>query len=1357
MAPGILLPEVPTAKQPPVDAIKVLARQRGWSDELRFYLNGNKISLKNPDPESTVLEYIRAIGLTGTKLGCAEGGCGACTVVVAEYDKVTRKVYHASVNACIAPLVYLDGKHLITVEAIGSSRNPHPAQERIAKLHGSQCGFCTPGFVMSLYSTLRNNPEPTEEELEESFDGNLCRCTGYRPIIDAARTFAKKPADAAGCAMGDKCCKMGGSGGCSGPRELELPTHRHFPKVELKPYDPTTELLFPPALKRYEPRTLCFGNERKTWIRPTNLDELLEIKDVAGSAAKITAGSSEIQVEIKYKHVQYNLSVYAGDVGELKGVRFDEAKVIIGANTTLSEVESQLEHAAPSKYGEHAGQPFEAIVKQLKYFAGRQIRNVGTPAGALATASPISDLNPMLMATGSTLFYRRAGGSEEALPVTHFFTGYRQTALPDDAVLTRIEVPAAREHEYVRNFKQSKRKDDDIAIVTAGMRVKLSEDGVVEETALAYGGMAATTVMAPKTQAYLEGKLWADKATLEGALDTLQSEFDLPFGVPGGMAIYRRSLALGFFYRFWQDVRAKIAGELTSDAVAEIRRERMTSKRDLDPAIVNAKVVGQPMPHAAAMKQVTGEAKYCDDLPTLQNQLFGTMVWSSKAHAKLLSVDPSTALSMPGVVSWVNAADIRPGANLWGDVIKDEPYLAEEEVFCHGQPIGMVVATTYAESRLAAQAVGVKYEDLPAILTCDEAIAAESYHPYQKYIRCGLEMDEAFAQCDEIIEGESRMGGQEHFYLETQAVVVNPRGDEEYEIFTSTQNPMFTQLATAELLGIPSSRINVRVNRMGGGFGGKESRSVQLAAISALAASKVNRPVRCMLDRDADMISSGQRNPYMSKWRVGIKGGKLFAFDADVFNNAGWSLDLSGPTMDRCLSHIANCYSIPNVHVRGRCCKTNIHSNTAFRGFGAPQGSFLMEHMLEQVCDKLGVSSHDFRTLHLAEEGHKTHYGQKLIDWHVRRMWEEVQEESDFAARRKQVDAFNEKSEWKKRGLAIVPVLHGISFGALHYNQAGALVHVYKDGNILLAHGGTEMGQGLHTKMIQVCAEELDVPFDKVFVSETSTATVANASPTAASAGSDLNGGAIKDACRQIMERLQPFKDAQPDGTFDDWVKNAYYARVNLSANGFYKIPDIGYVWGSDNHTEDARPMYHYFTQGVGCAEVEVDCLTGDWQLFRADLKMDIGRSINPAIDYGQVEGAFVQGMGLFTMEESLWTSHNGQLFTKGPGAYKIPSARDIPRDFRVSFLKKADWKNLNTIQSSKGIGEPGLALGLAPFFALRDAVKQARLQHGDTSPLIFHSPATTERIRTSLSDPIAKRAHVSPRAGERDFFVHLP
>lgn len=684
MAPSVLVPSVDVSdlSRGPRQDIKDLTQ--GWSSELVFFLNGTKIVLTNPDPEATVLEYIRAIGLTGTKLGCAEGGCGACTVIVASYDRVEKTVYHAAINACISPLVYLDGKHLITVEALGTSKNPHPAQERIAKLHGSQCGFCTPGFVMSLYAVLRNNKDPSEHDLEEAFDGNLCRCTGYRPILDAARTFATKKTE--GCAMGAKCCKANGDGGeksACGQPEAHPPTARSFPQVDFKPYDPTTELLFPPFLKKYEARSLYFGNERKTWLRPVTLKDLLKVKRLARGSAKITAGSSEIQVEIKYKHLNYDLSIFAGEVRELQQISFLPEHINVGANITLTELECQLDRPALDKYGAAAAQPFTAIVKQLKYFAGRQIRNVGTPAGAIATASPISDLNPLLMATNTTLYYKQANQEEVAMPVLQFFTGYRKTALPDDAVISRLEIPIARPLEFVRSFKQSKRKDDDIAIVTSGMRVRLDSDHKVVDSALAFGGMSYATVMALHTQDYLRGKTWTDPATLEGALQILlEKDFNLSFGVPGGMANFRRSLAIGFLFRFFEEIKSIIDGpsELESDAAQPIVRGPMVSWRDSSPPVqADTVTVGRAFPHAAAMKQVTGEAKYTDDLPALANQLYGTMVWSAKAHAKILSVDVESALALPGVVRWVSSEDIREGANRWGDVIKDEALLAEDE------------------------------------------------------------------------------------------------------------------------------------------------------------------------------------------------------------------------------------------------------------------------------------------------------------------------------------------------------------------------------------------------------------------------------------------------------------------------------------------------------------------------------------------------------------------------------------------------------------------------------------------------------------------------------------------------------
>jgi xanthine dehydrogenase/oxidase len=723
--------------------------------------------------------------------GCGEGGCGACTVVISQFNPTTKKIYHASVNACLAPLASIDGKHVITIEGIGTSERPHPTQQRVALGNGSQCGFCTPGIVMSLYALLRNNPAPSDEDVEEAFDGNLCRCTGYRPILDAAQSFV-------GCGKstangGGGCCmENGGGGGCCKTKEVDIPGTERFTAPEFVKLDPGTELIFPPALKRQESRALAFGNKRKTWYRPVTMQQLLEIKKVHPSA-KIIGGSTETQIEIKFKASQYPISVYVGDIPELRQYEFREDHLEIGGNVVLTDLESICKDAV-SHYGAQKGQIFDAIYKQLKYFAGRQIRNVGTPAGNLATASPISDLNPVLWAANAVLLAKSLDKDVE-IPIGQFFTGYRKTALPQDAIIASIRIPVAEaKGEFFRTYKQAKRKDDDIAIVTSALRVRLDAAGAVSQCSLVYGGMAAMTVAATKTQEYLVGKKFAELGTLEGAMNALELDFDLQYGVPGGMASYRKALALGFFYRFFHDVMGALSGEqgdVDAEAVPELERDISTGQEDAEASAgYEQEIVGKANPHVAALKQVTGEAQYTDDIPPQRNELYGCFVLSTKAHAKIKSVDYSAALEVPGVVDYVDKNDIpSPELNRWGAPHFDEVFFAEDDVFTTGQVIAMVLATSALRAEEGARAVKVEYEELPAILTMEEAIEAESYHKHYREIKKG-NVEEAFKTCDHVFTGVARMSGQEHFYLETQACVVVPKPENgEMEVFASTQNP----------------------------------------------------------------------------------------------------------------------------------------------------------------------------------------------------------------------------------------------------------------------------------------------------------------------------------------------------------------------------------------------------------------------------------------------------------------------------------------------------------------------------------------------------------------------------------------
>nr|R4ZGN4.1 RecName: Full=Xanthine dehydrogenase; Short=XD; AltName: Full=Xanthine oxidoreductase; Short=Axorp; Short=XOR [Blastobotrys adeninivorans]CCV20080.1 xanthine oxidoreductase [Blastobotrys adeninivorans] len=1390
-----------------------------FTNKLTFYVNGVKRTISNPDPRGTLLDFIRTHeGLTGTKLGCSEGGCGACTVVVASWDREQGEIIYSAVNSCIVPLVAVEGKHLITVEGIGSSNNPHPAQERIALFHGSQCGFCTPGIVMSLYALLRNTGgQPSKEQIAESFDGNLCRCTGYKPIIDAANTFscgrpggccrdnASGKANGAGATVGNGmangaaavangngaaangCCKgNGAANGCcksngsaattANGDDKEVDMNKLFTPngLPLKPYSAKTELIFPPALKKYELNPLFFGNEQKVWFRPVTKLQLLQIKH-AYPESKIVGGASEIQIEIKMKAANYNISVYANDIEELKTHKYIPGKGLeFGANISLSKLEEVCDKLV-HELDPNVSQIYGAILEQLKYFAGRQIRNAATPAGNIATASPISDLNPVLVAAEAVLTVESIENGEEQISMTDFFVGYRKTKLPAHGVITKIFVPeTVPRNEVVMAYKQAKRKDDDIAIVTACLRLALDDDFRISKARLAYGGVGPFTTAAKGTAEFLTGKLLrreTAKEVLEGAIDCLIKEFDLPYSVPGGMAAYRRTLIMSFFYKFYSTVLEKIglAGEAQDNsalentydpqALLEVTRKHPVGSRDLTNPY-EQRIVGKSDPHLSALKQVTGEAVYIDDIPPYHGECFGVQVMSTKPRARILSVDPSPALEVEGVVGYVDVNDLPSReANIWGPTpVGKEPFFADGEVYYVGQCIGVIIATDRMIAEEAARLVKVEYEELETVITIEEAIEAQSFFDYQPKAEKG-DVDGAFAESAYTFEGTSRIGSQEHFYLETQGSLVVPEPEDgEMKVYSSSQNPTETQVFVAQATGVPSSRIVARVKRLGGGFGGKESRCCHLSSIAAVAAKKYKRPVRMILSRSEDMLTAGQRHPFVMKWKVGLdKNYKFTALEAKLYANAGWSMDLTKGVIERAVLHAENCYDFPNARIQGIPCRTSVASNTAFRGFGGPQGMFMAECYIYEIADQLGIEPDTLREINYLVPGvSSTPFKQAITeDFTVPDMVKQIKKQSNYDDLRRQVEEFNSKHKWIKRGLAHVPTMFGISFGATFLNQAGALVHIYHDGSILLTHGGTEMGQGLHTKMAMVCAEELKVPLSQVFISETSTNTVPNTSASAASASSDLNGMAVKHACDQLNERLAPYRERLGENaTMEQLAHAAYFDRVNLSANGFYKTPDIGFVWGDPN----PKPAFFYFTQGCAVAMVEVNTLTGDWSNLRTDIVMDIGRPINQAIDYGQIEGAFVQGQGLFTIEESLWL-RNGALFTRGPGAYKIPGFRDIPQEFNVGHLRDRPFKHLKTIHRSKGIGEPPLFLGSSVFFAIRDALSYARRQNlGEaTMPAGLVAPMTTERIRMLAGDSLYEhKGKIEPTEGDdKPFFVN--
>jgi len=678
-------------------------------------------------------------------------------------------------------------------------------------------------------------------------------------------------------------------------------------------------------------------------------------------------------------------------------------------------------------------------------------------------------------------------------------------------------------------------------------------------------------------------------------------------------------------------------------------------------------------------------------------------------------------------------------------VYHDEELFRSKTVTATGQPIGIIVAETQEAAERAARLVKVEYEALDPILTIEDAIKAKSFHNKFLEIQCGT-LEECLTASDTIVEeGEIRMGGQEHFYLETNSAFVIPGENDELTVYNSTQTPMKTQKFAAHVCGIPYSKVVCRMKRMGGGFGGKETRTVPISSAVAFAAHRLRRPVRMNLDRDVDMWITGGRHPFISKYRVGFSpDGMLKALDAKLYCNAGYSMDLTEPVMGRALFHADGCYKIPNVRVEGYICMTNTVSNTAFRGFGGPQGLLVAETVIEHVASALKMHPEDVRSRNLyAFNGDVTHFYQPLDCCPLRRMWEELSESSSLAQRRIEVDQFNRANRWRKRGISLIPTKFGISFTATFMNQGGALVHIYTDGTVLVTHGGTEMGQGLHTKMIQVAARSLGIPHEDVMIRETATDTVPNSSPTAASASSDMYGMAIINACEQLQLRLEPYLQ-KTDRNFKRAVTAAYFDRCDLSAHGFYKVPGIKYEWDNPNYKQRGHP-FNYFTYGTACCEVEIDVLTGDMRILRADILMDVGNSLNPAIDIGQIEGAFTQGVGWTIMEEVVWGCNEfpwlkpGTCLTRGPGTYKLPSFNDVPIDFRVTLLKESP--NPKAIHSSRAVGEPPFFLGASALLATRAAIASARADAGVASGhFTVDAPLTPERIRMACGDDVAMR-----------------
>ena len=1264
------------------------------SASFEFLLNGERVRVAGVAATTTLLDWLRATGRTGSKQGCAEGDCGACSVALVEGDASGKATYRA-INSCIALLPMLAGREVVTVEGLaggtgtvgkagecaskgGCHGKLHPVQGAMVEHFGSQCGYCTPGFVMAMFEGYYRAGVKSAADINDQLAGNLCRCTGYRPIRDAMTAVVTE---------------RDGEGSDAGR-------------------DAFAERLKAPVAA---PGWVSYAGGEEQFFRPTTLAELFALK-AAHPAAKLVAGATEIGVELNKKFKTFPVLISTEGVSQLTQIVETPTAWRIGAGATLTAIEEKVAGEYPS------------LAKMLRGFAARQIRNRATLGGNIATASPIGDSAPVLMSLDARLVLSSAK-EDRTVALADFFTGYRQTVLRADEIIREIVVPrggpAAGRTRRVEWVKVSHRAELDISIVAAAFRVDVDAAGVVREARLVYGGVAERTKRAQAAEEALVGKRW-DEASVVGAL---RGEFTPIDDVRSGAA-YRRGLVVSLWEKF-------VSGETSL-----VHDEAVSFAASSPWAVADAT---RALRHESAVGHVTGAARYVDDTAQRRPMLELWPVMAPHAHAKILRRDATKARGVPGVAAVLLAEDI-PGENNTGPVRHDEPLLATDEVCFQGQIVAVVVGESLKVCRAAAALVEVEYEVLPAVVGIPAAVAAGNFLTEPHTLTRG-DCAAALTAAPWRMEGEFALGGQEHFYLETHAAWAEAGEDGAVTVNSSTQHPSEIQAIVAEVLHVARHKVVVQAPRMGGGFGGKETQGNAWAAYVALAAVQTGRPVRVQLDRDLDMTLTGKRHPFHAKFSVGHDAeGRLLAAHVELTSDGGWSLDLSQPILDRALFHLDNAYYLPAVHFTGRVAKTNTVSHTAFRGFGGPQGMLVIEEIMDRVARACGLAPEVVRERNLYHgtgETNRTHYHEDIGDNRIQTIWAQAKTEAKFAERRREIEAWNGAHPRVKRGLAITPVKFGISFTLTHYNQAGAYVLIYADGSVQVNHGGTEMGQGLHVKMLGVAMRELGVKAEAIRIMATATDKVPNTSATAASSGADLNGMAVAAACGTLRERLAPvaagllgttadkveFAAGEAQATdsgarvaFAKVCAKAYTERVSLAATGYYKTPGIYWDWA-----KSAGRPFHYFSCGAAVAEVEVDGYTGMSRVRRVDIVHDVGNSLNPGIDRGQIEGGFVQGMGWLTSEELKWDP-KGRLLTHSASTYQIPAISDAPMEFNVTLLSHAAQPN--TIHGSKAVGEPPLMLAFAVREALRDAVGSFGAPGGQV-PLA--SPATGEAVWAAI------------------------
>lgn len=1428
------------------DVAKVLAavaHEEGLSsrDHLSFWINDEKHVVRDPDPRTLLLDYLRsdAVGLTGTKKVCAQGGCGACTVTLSRWNARERRVEQTAINSCLRPLCAVDGMAVTTVEGVGSTATElSPVQYQIAIDNGSQCGYCTPGWVMAMHSHLVANPDAKldQDQIEKLFDGNLCRCTGFRPILYAMRHFADDwgPQDEEGSMR------------CRPWPSYDAATGGEKP-LKVAPCEPNplpAGLCEPPA-----PLRIRWGDY--LWLRVLSLAELERVVAEHGSVddLKLIVGNTSIGIygepaqDVTYgaPHVRVDIS----DVAELHGLSAGEEGLVVGAATTYSQFLAFLdERIASEAQARQSG--LDAVHYMAHRTAGRIVRDAASLAGNtmlvvrhVQQGTPFpSDMFTALVMMGASVDVTCPAwrGEVKRLEMLDFASAWASDdGLQKGAIVLRYHIPWTRPGELARTFKVALREVNAHSIVNGGLRVRLDDQGVVTDAAVVYGGATPIAIHLDGLERWMIGRAW-DAELLRGGLERVRAEMWAAieatrermssFPDEGFTDEYRVHLAESYFYQYFLWVAEQVDPDSVPSEVwsAGVRYQRPVSKgKQAYEKYPGEYPVNAPYIKAEAFMQATGEAKYTHDTPLPRGGLEGAFVlatqplatWSFAHSGRSLSAAELSDLLRerhPGFAKLVTAADVPAQNDQAGDDGPADPLIVEGTVTACGQVLAIVLAQSQTEAINIAywvQTHCVAYEPVviddvvqQPVLTLKQAIEQKSYLITDNIWgveRSGSELgwrDAEHAEIDgvacAVVQGAQMTRlAQMHFYLETQSALATPGEEGRMTVLCSTQNPDTITGAVAGALGIGSNQVDVQIRRVGGGYGGKGPRSPWAAANAAIAAVASGRAVKIACTRETDSALFGHDNPLLGEYAFAIgtgaddpdERGRLMGLDIRYSMDAGNTADCSPVVMDCTLLRADNGYYVPNYRTRGWVYTTNLISNTSFRSLDAISGILILEDGIEAAAHAIGMLPEAVREKNLYSIGDFTPYGEVLDYCYLSDVWQYAKKKTDFQARLERVREFNRKNRWRKRGISMMPIKYGMGYNTTFLERGDALVDIYDgDGTVVVRHGGCEIGQGLNTQVMQLVAEALNIPVYLVQVGLTSTSVIPNPISTGASTGTAFNGGAAQKAAQRLKKRLEAYcvglldehgrewcadnyvnfwdyedgwntwiEDSEGD-RFLLWTKivsSANGARVNLSTQAQHNETGGERVdTGLQFHpgTSEVAQNFVGYTYSVGCTEVEVNILTGETTILRTDLIYDMGKSINPATDVGQIEGAFVQGAGRILTEDLVWQPDGplaGTNNTPNTWGYKIPATTTVPLELNVDLFPREDAaevpENPNLLMSAKEVGEPPLCLAATIYFALKHALLDSRTERGKPGWFHLDLPCTVQRVREAAHVEISE------------------